>query len=86
MAKQPKTLGEAEQNLFDEEAKLKGAFARLGDKIAKDKGYSQLSGLDAVYRHLIDKYHWLPSEVRSLSVDDLSMLLDGYPRKTLREG
>ena len=81
MARKPRTVAEAEQRLFDEEAKLKGAFARRGDEIAKAKGYSSLSGLDAVYRYLIDKYHWLPSEVRSLSVDDLCLLLDDNTRK-----
>ncbi len=84
--KSPHTLQEAERNLFDEEAKLKYELARIGDKIAVDKHYEQLSGIDAVHRYFIDKYHWLPSEVRALSVDDLSMLLDGYPRKSQPKG
>lgn len=60
------------------EAKLKADIGRLGDIIAKKEGYENLFGMEAVYRYLIDKYKWLPYQIRALSVDDLNMLLDGY--------
>ncbi len=60
------------------EAKLKADIGRMGDIIAQKEGYENLFGMEAVYRYLIDKYNWLPNQVRSLSVDDLNMLLDGY--------
>jgi hypothetical protein len=71
----------ATEKLFIVEAELKLSIAKLGDTIAKNEGYKDLIGLDAVYRFLIDKYHWLPEQVRSLSVEDLNMLLSDYPRK-----
>ena len=60
------------------EAKLKAEIGRMGDMIARHEGYENLFGMEAVFRYLIDKYKWLPHEVRGLSVDDLTMLLDGY--------
>ena len=48
----------------------------LGDKLAKREGYKEVSGLDAVYFYLIQKHNWLPSQVKSLNVEDLSFCLD----------
>ena len=69
----------AEQQ-FVAEGEMKSVFSMLGDTIAKDQGYEDLRGMDAVYRYLIDTHHWLPHQVRGLSVDDLSLLLDGYKK------
>ena len=80
MAKAPKTLEEAEHRLFRAEAEHKFALVRVGDRIAKDKKYRHLTGLEAIYRYLIDKYHWTPSVVRTLTLDDLDMLLGDLPR------
>ena len=54
-------------------------LCKLGDHIAKNEGYPNLSGQDAIYRYLIDKYTWTPDQVRALSSEDLRILLDGYP-------
>ncbi|MCG8687988.1 MAG: hypothetical protein MI892_24150 [Desulfobacterales bacterium] len=67
-----------EEKRYVAEGEMKYVFSMLGDTIAKDQGYEDLRGMEAVYRYLIDKYHWLPHQVRSLSVEDLSLLLDGY--------
>lgn len=53
-------------------------MCELGDHIAKNEGYTSLKGQDAIHRYLIDKYGWLPEQVRALTVDDLRILLDGY--------
>lgn len=71
---------ERTEKLFVAEGEMKAVFSRLGDQIAKDQGYDSLHGMDAVHRYLIDKYHWLPHQVRSLSVDDLALLLDDYEK------
>ena len=71
---------ERAEKQFIAEGEQKHVFSMLGDTIAKDLGYEDLRGIDAVYRYLIDKYCWLPHQVRSLSVEDLSLLLDGYRR------
>lgn len=71
---------ERAEKQFIAEGEQKHVFSMLGDTIARDHEYEDLRGIDAVYRYLIDKYHWLPHEVRALSVEDLSLLLDGYRR------
>jgi len=78
-------LHKVEEEGFISEAKLKAIYSRMGDEIAKDQGYSDLRGLDAVCRYLVDRYHWLPQQVRNLSVDDLRLLLDGYKKTPRRK-
>jgi len=48
----------------------------VGDKLAKREEYKNLNGIEAVYFYLVQKHHWLPSQVRSLNVDDLSFCLE----------
>ena len=48
----------------------------LGDKLAKREGYNNLYGIDAVYFYLIQKYNWLPSQVKSMKIEDLSLCLE----------
>ena len=72
------TYQERAEKQFLAEGEMKSIFSMLGDTIARDQGYEDLRGMDAVFRYLIDKHHWLPHQVRSLSVEDLSLLLDGY--------
>ena len=53
-------------------------LGKLGDLIAQTQGYVGLTGMDAVHRYLVDKYHWQPSQVRGMSETDLCLLLAGY--------
>ncbi len=69
---------ERTERLFVAEGEMKAVFSRLGDQIALDQGYEDLHGMDAVHRYLIDKYRWLPHQVRALSIEDLSLLFDDY--------
>lgn len=48
----------------------------LGDKLAKREGYNNLYGIDAVYFYLIQKHNWLPSQVKSMKIEDLSLCLE----------
>lgn len=48
----------------------------LGDKIAKKEGYKSLSGIEAVHYYLMQKHHWLPSQVKSMSYTDLSFCFE----------
>ena len=52
-------------------------FAAMGDRIAGREGYRGLSGMDAVHRYLVERYHWTLDYVRGLSVDDLTILFAG---------
>lgn len=48
-----------------------------GDRIAKEKGYDGISGMEAVHRYLIDKHHWTLRDVRVLTTEDLQILFAG---------
>jgi hypothetical protein len=48
----------------------------FGDRIAQREKYKSHRGLDAVHFYLLGKHHWLPSQVRSLSWEDLRFLLE----------
>lgn len=48
----------------------------FGDYLAKREKYKFHDGIEAVYFYLIQKYHWLPSEVRAFNWDDLRFLLE----------
>lgn len=46
----------------------------FGDEIAKRQEYLKHKGLDALHFYLVEKYHWLPCHVKSLSDNDLKFL------------
>jgi hypothetical protein len=54
-----------------------GGLESRGEALALKMGYGQLTGLDAIHRHLIEKHHWLPREVKALTPDELAMLTEG---------
>ena len=63
--------------------KLHGAHGDLayslevfGDAIAKREGYKGLDGMEAIHFYLVHKFHWLPSQVKSMSWEDLRFVLD----------
>ena len=61
--------------LHETEAKLAYTLDVFGDEIAKRQGYKELSGMDAIHFYIIHKFKWLPSQVKSMSTDDLRFLL-----------
>jgi hypothetical protein len=52
-------------------------FAKLGDAIREKEGYKnpELIDINAIYYYLIQKYHWLPNQVRDMSLEDLKLVL-----------
>lgn len=66
-------------------AELKVTIEKIGDDIAQRENYIGLKGREAVFRYLIDKYRWLPEQVRGLSDNDLSLLLAGYEEKGMTD-
>jgi hypothetical protein len=42
------------------------------------RGFEHLTEPESIYRYIIDKYNWLPSQVRELTKEDLRLLLEGY--------
>ncbi len=61
-------------NVYTADANLRLSVDILGDLIAKEKGYDDV-GMDAIVRHLVSKYHWLPSDIRAMNGDDLRLVL-----------
>ncbi len=43
--------------------------------MAKREGYQKMDGMDAIFYYLVQKHHWLPRNVRSMSIDDLCFVL-----------
>lgn len=58
------------------------SLEKIGDSIVQKEGYVGLTGMEAIQRYLVDKYRWLPEQVRSLSDEDLHLLLAGYEEKS----
>ena len=57
---------------------LDGAFLQLPfllDHLAKREKYKGLRDMDAVHYYIITKFKWLPRDVRSMSYDDLRLVL-----------
>lgn len=52
------------------------ALRVFGDYLAKREGYSSHTGIEAIQYFLINKYHWLPSHVKSISMEDLHFLME----------
>lgn len=79
-------------NLHKLNGKLAYCLAVFGDTLGKREGYENYHGIDAVYFYLIKKYHWLPSQVRSMSYEDLRFLLEDemkdwtLPKEAIFEG
>lgn len=46
-----------------------------GNDLAKKNGYKEHQGIDAIQFYLMQKHNWLPSAVRSMSLDDLKFAI-----------
>jgi hypothetical protein len=47
----------------------------FGDYLAKREKYKKLNGIEAVHYYLVQKYKWMPSQVRAINFEDLYFLL-----------
>lgn len=62
------------QRLHHAEADLKVTVDILGDLIAKEQNYDD-GGMEAIVLHLVEKHHWLPSDIRAMNSEDLRLVL-----------
>lgn len=71
--------GSLEKGLIDASTRQYAAQLELltlkGNSIAKKEGYNSLNGIEAIQYYLIKKHNWLPSQVRSMSMDNLSFCM-----------
>ena len=65
----------ARHNLHHAIADIACALEETGDLLAKKHGYKGLSGLEAARYHLMQKHHWLPRDLNSMSNEDLQLAL-----------
>lgn len=70
-----KNLYEAEYRICETTGKLNYGLIRFGDFIAKREKYNVHKGIDAIYYYLVQKYNWLPSQVKSMNFEDLRFVL-----------
>ena len=47
----------------------------FGFHLAETKGWKAMDGIEAVHYYLIQKYHWLPRDVRSMTYDEMRLAL-----------
>lgn len=69
-----KELYELEYELCKIQGELKYNLVCFGDHVAKREGYKEHKGIDAIIFYLVQKYNWLPSQVKSLNDDDLKFI------------
>ena len=65
------------KKLYEAEGGLAYALAVFGDTLAKREKYKDegLDGMDAIHFYLIQKFHWLPKDVRAMSAEDIRFVL-----------
>ena len=66
---------EIKKRLYSATADLDYCLEVFGEELAKREGYKGLDGLEAIHFFLIRKFHWLPRDVRSMSKEDLRLVL-----------
>lgn len=47
----------------------------FGFHLAKTEGWKAIDGIEAVHYYLIQKYHWLPRDVRSMTHEEMRLAL-----------
>lgn len=47
----------------------------FGHELATRQSYTDIDGMEAIWLYLINKHHWLPRDVRSMTPDDLMLAL-----------
>lgn len=47
----------------------------FGNSLAEREGYKQLDGMEAIFFYLVNKFHWMPKDVRSMSFEDIRFVL-----------
>jgi hypothetical protein len=66
---------QARRRLHATTGELNYILERFGDKLAKDKGYKDLDGMEAIWLYFIKTYHWTPAYVKSMNSEDIRFVL-----------
>ena len=68
-------LNEARKQGHQASGSLNYLLEVFGDTLADREGYRSLSGIEAVQFYIMQKYNWLPRDVRSMSYEDMRFVL-----------
>lgn len=63
------------RRLHDAAGKLNYMLEVFGHTLAEQQGYKDIDGMDAIHLYLVNKHHWLPRDVRSMTPEDLRLAL-----------
>ena len=63
------------RRLYELEGEMYYHLAVFGEHLAKNKKYTGLDGMEAIYLYLVNKHHWTPAQVRGMSKEDLRFVL-----------
>ncbi|MBN9221536.1 MAG: hypothetical protein J0I79_26635 [Mesorhizobium sp.] len=63
------------KRLKEAESALNYGLNVFGDHLAKREKYKSIDGIQAIHFYLMQKHHWLPASVKSMSDDDLRFCL-----------
>lgn len=67
---------EARKELHQAQAGLSYFLELFGDQLGNRQGWkNDLDGIDAVHYYLMQKHHWTPAQVRSMTHEDLRIAL-----------
>lgn len=68
----------------DEESRFYRAIMALATETAKQEGFNAV-GWNALYVLFADKFGWTPAQVRSMTLEEISLMLDAFfPPKPVR--
>lgn len=59
----------------ESEASIRRSMMDKADIYATEQGWD-INGMDVLYRLLAEKYRWTPSQVRSLTLEELAVFID----------
>lgn len=70
-----KDLYDSRRRYYEASGALDYHLTVFGDELARRQGYRSIDGLEAVHLYLVNKHHWLPRDVKSMSLEDLRFAL-----------
>lgn len=72
-----RTKAEIDDDLQNNDTRRYDAFMRLATEIAQKQGFDAI-GWNALYLLFAHKFNWTPAQVRSLSMDELSLFFHEF--------
>ena len=72
-------LNTARQQLHQTQANLDYLLELRGDRIASEHGWTNVNGLEAVRYYLMQKHHWTPAELATMSLEHLRFAMSEEP-------